>query len=109
MTNKDLKIRKIRSQKDFTQEYLAYMLDISQKSYSDIENGKTKLRCGILYKISKILDVSPHEICPISKLCNHNKQKLDIENKYIDLIKYLIKNDIDIPIQFLKPSEVESV
>lgn len=109
MTNKNLKIRKVRSQKDLTQEYLAHMLDISQKSYSDIENGKTKLRCGILYKISKVLDVNPHEICPISKSCNHNKQKLDLEHKYIDLIKYLIKNDIDIPIQFLRPDEMKSV
>lgn len=38
-----LNIRKIRELKDFSQQYIADKLSISQSSYSDIENGKVLL------------------------------------------------------------------
>ena len=40
--NNNLK-KKIRREKDLTQEYIVFELGISQKAYLDIENGKTKI------------------------------------------------------------------
>jgi transcriptional regulator with XRE-family HTH domain len=37
------KLRKVRLQKNYTQETTADFLDISQKTYSNIENDKSKL------------------------------------------------------------------
>ena len=49
------KLRKIRRVKDLTQEYIAFELGISQKAYSDIEQGKTKMREDLLLKKIKHL------------------------------------------------------
>ena len=38
------KIRKIRTLKGLSQDYMAEKLKISQPAYSDIENNKTKVR-----------------------------------------------------------------
>lgn len=35
--------RKIRRDKDLTQEYMAFEMGISQKAYSDIENSKVNI------------------------------------------------------------------
>ena len=43
LNSKNNNLRKIRREKDLTQEYIAFELGISQKAYSDIENGKTKI------------------------------------------------------------------
>jgi transcriptional regulator with XRE-family HTH domain len=43
-------IRKIRRSKDFTQEYMAFEMGISQKAYSDIENAKVKINLKFLLK-----------------------------------------------------------
>lgn len=51
------KIRKIRELKGFSQEYVANKLELTQKAYSNIENGKTKLDFDRLEAISKILEV----------------------------------------------------
>jgi transcriptional regulator with XRE-family HTH domain len=86
-------IRKIRRSKDFTQEYMAYEMGISQKAYSDIENSKVKINLEILTKISDILDIKPSEICSISDKCGTN----DYEDKYHELLNYMKKKGILIP------------
>ncbi len=52
-------IRKTREQKNYTQEYLAQQLGIDIKSYSNIENGVSKLSIDRLFKISEILETPP--------------------------------------------------
>ncbi|MEN4758984.1 MULTISPECIES: helix-turn-helix transcriptional regulator [unclassified Chryseobacterium] len=89
-------IRKIRRNKDFTQEYMAFEMGISQKAYSDIENSKVKINLEILTKISNILEIKPSEICSISHKCGVN----DFEEKYNDLLNYMKQNNISIPDQF---------
>lgn len=86
-------IRKIRRDRDFTQEYMAFEMGISQKAYSDIENSKVKINLEILTKVSNILDIKPSEICSISHKCGTN----DYEDKYTELIEYMKKNNITIP------------
>ena len=86
-------IRKIRRDRDLTQEYMAFEMGISQKAYSDIENSKVKINLEILTKVSNILDIKPSEICSISHKCGTN----DYEDKYNELIEYMKKNNIALP------------
>lgn len=91
-------IRKVRRSRDFTQEYMAFEMGISQKAYSDIENSKVKMNLEILTKISNILEIKPSEICSISHKCGHNDE---YEDKYNDLVEYMKKNNISIPKEYL--------
>lgn len=86
-------IRKIRRDRDLTQEYMAFEMGISQKAYSDIENSKVKINLEILTKVSNILNIKPSEICSISHKCGTN----DYEDKYNELIEYMKQNNIAIP------------
>lgn len=51
------KIRRIRAEKNLTQEYVALELAISQRAYSKIETGKTKLRIDHLIGLAKIFEI----------------------------------------------------
>jgi len=50
------RVRKVRVEKNFSQDYLAKKLGLSQKAYSKIENSESKLNVDTLIKISEILD-----------------------------------------------------
>ncbi|MBC6110737.1 helix-turn-helix domain-containing protein [Pedobacter fastidiosus] len=50
-------IRKIREYRDYTQDYLAAKLKISQNAYSKIELGYSKLTIERLFQIASILEV----------------------------------------------------
>lgn len=52
-------IRKTREYKNYTQEYLAIQLGIDTKSYSNIENGISKLSIDRLLKIADVLEAPP--------------------------------------------------
>ncbi|MFL9835420.1 helix-turn-helix domain-containing protein [Chryseobacterium terrae] len=86
-------IRKMRRDRDLTQEYMAFEMGISQKAYSDIENSKVKINLEILTKISDILKIKPSEICSISHKCGTN----DYEDKYNELVEYMKQNNIVLP------------
>lgn len=87
-------IRKIRRDRDLTQEYMAFEMGISQKAYSDIENSKVKINLEILTKVSDILDIKPSDICSISHKCGTN----DYEDKYNELVEYMKQNNIALPL-----------
>lgn len=89
-------IRKIRRDRDLTQEYMAFEMGISQKAYSDIENLKVKINLEILTKVSSILDIKPSDICSISHKCGTN----DYEDKYNELREYMKQNNIALPPDF---------
>lgn len=52
-------IRKAREYRNYTQEYLAYKLSISQNAYSKIELGHTKLTVDRLFQIAEVLEFDP--------------------------------------------------
>ena len=52
------KIKEFRELRNYTQEYMAENLNITQRSYSSIENGKTQLTVDRLFEIAKILNVT---------------------------------------------------
>ncbi|SEQ82677.1 helix-turn-helix domain-containing protein [Pedobacter rhizosphaerae] len=71
-------IRKIREYRDYTQDYLAAKLKISQNAYSKIELGYSKLTVDRLFQIAAILEVQVTHFLTM----NHN-----------DLIKIIAEDE----------------
>jgi len=86
------KIRTRRKELGFSQEYVAMKLGISQKAYSDIESGKTKLKNDVLNEIAVILEISPFQICPIACDCTS-----DLQTKHAGLLQYLQDKGVEVP------------
>lgn len=61
------KIRIQRQIKNYSQEYMAFMLDISQAAYSNIERNETNLTLSRIYEIAEILQLSPFVLMPPPK------------------------------------------
>jgi len=55
-------IRKIREIRNYTQEYLAVKLGISQNAYSKLELGYTRITVERLFHIAEILDANVTDI-----------------------------------------------
>jgi len=56
------KLRSLRRKQEYSQEYMAFMLNISQNAYSRLENGKTPLTINRLFEICALLKVEPGEL-----------------------------------------------
>lgn len=61
------KIRLQRLTKKYSQEYMAFLLDISQAAYSKIERDETELTLKRIYEIAEILEISPFTLMPKPK------------------------------------------
>jgi len=61
------KIRIRRLIKNYSQEYMAFMLEISQAAYSNLERDETELTIKRVYEIAEILEISPFELMPKPK------------------------------------------
>ena len=68
------KIYELRKKKNLTQEDLALLLDISDKSVSKWENGSSKPTIENLKKLSSVFDISLDDL--IEDNCNKKKQKI---------------------------------
>ena len=84
------KLKYVRINMNYTQEYLAYKLGISQKSYSDLESGKTKMKEKYLVKICELYELTPDYFCNLSCSCNANQSV----PKILDILE---NNDVHIP------------
>lgn len=61
-------IRKIREYRDYTQDYLAAKLKISQNAYSKIELGYSKLTVERLFQIASILDTDVTQLITLDHI-----------------------------------------
>ncbi len=61
-------IRKIRAFRNYTQDYLAAKLGISQNAYSKIELGYSKLTLERTFQIAIILDVEMTQMISLNHL-----------------------------------------
>ncbi len=52
------KLKDLRIDHDYTQKYIASILNISQNTYSDIELGKTNISVEALIKLADLYNVS---------------------------------------------------
>jgi transcriptional regulator with XRE-family HTH domain len=55
-------IRTLRRTREYSQEYMALMLHISQNAYSRLENGKTPITLDRYYELCQILQIKPSEL-----------------------------------------------
>lgn len=85
-------LRNLRREKNYSQEYMANELNISQKAYSDIENGKTALKHHLIRLLTQILNTTPDKLCQVSTYC---KDKYKEKNE--KLVELLNKHGINIP------------
>ncbi len=60
-------IRKLREFRDYTQDYLAAKLNISQNAYSKIELGYSRITIERLFIIASVLDVKPADIISVEQ------------------------------------------
>lgn len=75
------KIKSIRELKNYTQEYMAYQLGMTQAGYSKIEKGKTKVNVEKLQKLSVILELPVEAIINFeSEHYLNQKESLEKEN-----------------------------
>ena len=51
------KIRNLRNQKEYSQDYVGDKLGIGQAAYHKLENGKTSLKIEVVLKLAIILEV----------------------------------------------------
>jgi transcriptional regulator with XRE-family HTH domain len=56
------KIRNLRVNLNYTQEYVAYCLGITQKAYSKIESGKSQLTVERLIQLTTIYGIRPSDL-----------------------------------------------
>jgi transcriptional regulator with XRE-family HTH domain len=61
------KIRLQRLTKKYSQEYMAFNLDISQAAYSKIERDETELTIQRIFDIAEILEINPYTLLPKPK------------------------------------------
>ena len=90
MTNK---LKNYRLSKNYTQEFIAQELGITQKAYSKIENGQVCLSNDKRMKLSEIYNLPPHYFCDISCECLNSsifqKMKEFLSDKDIELPDFL--------------------
>jgi len=105
------KLKKARINKNFTQEYLAEVLNVSQKTYSNFENDKSKPAFSQVENIAKVLDVSVLDFLTGDSITvNQNNNDVAIAQNYatINASEKLIEQyeqrlkDKDAEIAFLK-------
>ncbi|MBC6400202.1 MAG: helix-turn-helix transcriptional regulator [Ekhidna sp.] len=109
------KIKKIRLEKNLSQDWIASQLGISQRSYSNIENGQTQLTVDRLFQISEVFKVNAGEIIGVENQnintnnfnnnATQNNSSLVVNRHSIEEIRMLyerILKDKDEEIQFLR-------
>jgi len=61
-------LRLLRRQREYSQEYMAFMLNISQNAYSRLESGKTPMTINRLFQICDLLQVHPVELLTLESI-----------------------------------------
>ena len=52
------RIRSLRLEKEYTQDYIGERLGVNQRTYHRLENGKSQLKVETLIKLATILEVN---------------------------------------------------
>lgn len=78
-------VRKIRREKDFSQDYMAEILELSQSQYSRIENGECRVNFDKANRIAEILGVSPQNIVGYNKYGQSNNFWVNPKTEIIEI------------------------
>ena len=66
--NYQQRIRDLREDNDYTQTYIASLLNVGQRTYADYELGKTRIPVDSLIKLAKFYNVDMNYICGLSNI-----------------------------------------
>lgn len=80
-----LKIKKLRQERQFTQEAFAEAIGIAPRTLCFIENGKNFLTADTLEKIIATLEIRPEELFAISQ----NRPSEELKDEMIEIINNL--------------------
>ena len=83
MENVIKNIEKIRKDKDYSHEYMAFQIGISQAAYSKLINNRTKLTVERLYQIAEILEVKVTQLLDIESQINFTQNNKDNSVGYL--------------------------
>lgn len=64
--NYQQRIRALREDNDYTQSYIASLLNVGQRTYADYELGKTRIPVDSLIKLAEFYNVDMNYISGIS-------------------------------------------
>ncbi|MBS4959823.1 MAG: helix-turn-helix transcriptional regulator [Clostridiales bacterium] len=65
------RIRRIREEHSFTQQKIANILNIGQRTYADYESGKTRIPIDSILKLAEFYNVSVDYITGASNIQNN--------------------------------------
>lgn len=83
------RIRKIRSIKGYSQDYMSDLLGISQSAYSDIEKSKSKLDLQRIQKIAEIFAIDPNDILSFDENQIFNNTFYEKSNGFFNVEKVI--------------------
>jgi len=110
------KIKSIRELKNYTQEYMADQLGVTQAGYSKIEKGKTILSFAKLVEIARILEVSVEDVISFdsqryfnsfNKVRGNNNGSIQINADSSEALKVLYEDKIKLLEKLLSQTEQE--
>jgi transcriptional regulator with XRE-family HTH domain len=74
------RLRTLRLERGFTQEYLSDLLKIPQASYSKLENNKGKIDVKVLKKIADLYEIDLVELFKTEHIINNNQTDSNSSN-----------------------------
>ena len=77
-------VKRIREQKDYSQDYMAVNMGISQSKYSRIESGEAKFSMIDLQKIADLLETDISEFLDAPKITIQNQTNNDNASGYVE-------------------------
>lgn len=80
-----IKIKRLRTERGFSQEKFAETIGIATRTLCGIETGKNFLTAETLEKILTTLEITPEELFAV----NHNKPVEDLKAEMIEIINSL--------------------
>ena len=86
------KIRKVRTIKGYSQEYVSEKLKISQPAYSDIEKNKTKITLETLKELAKIFEVEVNDLMSFDENQVFNNTFNENSNGFFNVQKVINEN-----------------
>jgi len=106
------KIKNIRELKNYTQQYVASKLDMTQAGYSKIEKGKTRLSIEKLGQLARVLELPIENIITFSgSSCLKENSVYQLKDKScdvnFDLVKKLYEDKIDLLEKLLSKTDSE--
>lgn len=69
------RIRNLREDNDYTQTYIASVLNVGQRTYADYELGNTRIPLDSMIKLAELYNVSMDYICCLTNEKSHFPKK----------------------------------